>query len=329
MIEGRSVIEFGPGSGHNSIVTASHSPARYVLVDGNPTGLESTRNFLKSFSGIEVIESDILEFNLEEKFDIVLAEGLIPLQHDPKNFFARISSFTNEGGILIITTSDPVSFLSETLRRCIAHSISPRTDPLRKRLDILSPIFKSHTDQLPGMTRPLEDWITDSLLIPFTGKLFSMADAIDAVEDLDPYNSSPRFISDWRWYKHMTEDDPGFKKAFHSSYWQNLHNFLDYRISLPPREEATNRELYNHAQAVFDLENQFENTGNLSLEFDKSVSSICKLTEHPALEEFSLGLTEYRKGGKFPIMTTFSGLFGRSMQYLSFIRRTTFSEISL
>mgnify|MGYP006176012067 CR=1 FL=1 len=33
-VRGRSVIEFGPGSGHNALFTASLAPARYVLVDG-------------------------------------------------------------------------------------------------------------------------------------------------------------------------------------------------------------------------------------------------------------------------------------------------------
>ena len=35
------VLEFGPGTGDNAMVTASHGPRRYVLVDANPASLEA------------------------------------------------------------------------------------------------------------------------------------------------------------------------------------------------------------------------------------------------------------------------------------------------
>ena len=41
-VAGRSVIEFGPGSGHNAIYTSSLRPRRYVLVDANAVGLAVT-----------------------------------------------------------------------------------------------------------------------------------------------------------------------------------------------------------------------------------------------------------------------------------------------
>ena len=36
LVQGASVIEFGPGSGHNALYTASLKPATYTLVEGNP-----------------------------------------------------------------------------------------------------------------------------------------------------------------------------------------------------------------------------------------------------------------------------------------------------
>jgi len=44
LVKDRTVIEFGPGNGHNAIYTTSLNPSRYVLVDGNPTGLKKPRN---------------------------------------------------------------------------------------------------------------------------------------------------------------------------------------------------------------------------------------------------------------------------------------------
>ena len=38
-IKDRDIIEFGPGTGHNSVFTNSLTPHRYVLVDASPTSI--------------------------------------------------------------------------------------------------------------------------------------------------------------------------------------------------------------------------------------------------------------------------------------------------
>jgi len=48
LVNGLSVIEFGPGSGHNAVFTASLSPSKYVLVDGNTLGLTQTKEKIRS-----------------------------------------------------------------------------------------------------------------------------------------------------------------------------------------------------------------------------------------------------------------------------------------
>src|ERR1700733_6641333 len=45
-VRGRDVIEFGPGSGYNSIHTLGFGPRRYLLVDGNPRGVKDTQSLL-------------------------------------------------------------------------------------------------------------------------------------------------------------------------------------------------------------------------------------------------------------------------------------------
>ena len=39
-LKGKKIIEFGPGSGHNAIYTATLNPGQYVLVDGNKRGIQ-------------------------------------------------------------------------------------------------------------------------------------------------------------------------------------------------------------------------------------------------------------------------------------------------
>jgi SAM-dependent methyltransferase len=109
LVEGRSVLEFGPGSGHNSIYTASLNPSTYDLVDANPTGLKSTSSMLSKYEDIElkVHESLFLDFKSEKKFDIVWAENCIPGQANPIEVLDYVKNFVQEKGILV----SPMGFL--------------------------------------------------------------------------------------------------------------------------------------------------------------------------------------------------------------------------
>ena len=56
-VRGRSVIEVGPGSGFNSLYTASLGPSRYVLVEGNPRGVRDMTTLFGQFGSLcETIE---------------------------------------------------------------------------------------------------------------------------------------------------------------------------------------------------------------------------------------------------------------------------------
>src|SRR6266487_4109975 len=65
VFRGASVIECGPGSGHNAVVTALMGPKCYTLVDGNPPSLKSTSKLLKQYCpnlNFELKLSSILRF---------------------------------------------------------------------------------------------------------------------------------------------------------------------------------------------------------------------------------------------------------------------------
>ena len=39
LVGGRSVVEVGPGGGYNALYTASLAPERFLLIEGNHTGI--------------------------------------------------------------------------------------------------------------------------------------------------------------------------------------------------------------------------------------------------------------------------------------------------
>ncbi len=105
-VRGASVLEFGPGSGHNALYTASLEPQRFVAVDANPTGLRSMRALFSeypSFTQPVLVDSMIEDFATGERFDIVICEGVIAQQKDPAAFARHVASFVRPGGVLTTT----------------------------------------------------------------------------------------------------------------------------------------------------------------------------------------------------------------------------------
>jgi hypothetical protein len=95
-------LEFGPGSGHNAIYTASLNPKRYVLVDGNKLGIFECKSNINQ-TGIEPEKPEfhhslIEDFQSDETFDIVIAEGFIPYQFNPVKLLRHVSKFCKKKG---------------------------------------------------------------------------------------------------------------------------------------------------------------------------------------------------------------------------------------
>ncbi len=100
LVKDAKVLEFGPGSGHNALYTASLSPGQYELVDGNLKGVQETRERLTSFSSahIKVHHALFDEFQTDKKFDLVWAEGCLPHQSRPLPLLKHVASFVLKGG---------------------------------------------------------------------------------------------------------------------------------------------------------------------------------------------------------------------------------------
>ncbi|MBZ0188575.1 MAG: class I SAM-dependent methyltransferase, partial [Candidatus Obscuribacterales bacterium] len=167
LVRDKSIIEFGPGSGHNSIHTLHLNPRRYVLVEGNPSGLDSVKELLTPLAGsaqVEFVQSLIEDYRSAQKFDIVLCEGVIPLQLDPENFTKHVASFVNDGGILVITCTDSISLASEVIRKICTALLIDDSLSIEEKIEILLPVFTPHLDTLKGISRFYRDWILDVLL---------------------------------------------------------------------------------------------------------------------------------------------------------------------
>ena len=77
--EKKDILEVAPGSGHNSIFTATLLPKTYDLVEPNPKGCEDILKIFKDFSlkhtKPKLHERSLENFKTNKLYDIVITEG--------------------------------------------------------------------------------------------------------------------------------------------------------------------------------------------------------------------------------------------------------------
>lgn len=232
-----SVLEFGPGSGHNAAVTGRLGPTRYLLVDGNPPSLASTEKLLQQYCpglNFELRQSSIANFKSDERFDVVLCEAVIPTQKNPPAFLRHVARFVRPGGVLVFTCMDSLSLLPEMLRRWLAWELVRDIPDFDAKVARLVDFFRPDLAALPGMSRRPEDWVIDQILHPWTGPLFSIPEALVALGRRGAIlGSSPRFLTDWRWYKNIVGSECYDNSFATRSYFQLGLNLTDFRVHLP------------------------------------------------------------------------------------------------
>lgn len=332
LLAGTDVLEFGPGSGHNALYTASLGPRSYVLVDGNPTGLRESARLLEPYSGrseIRFVESMIEDYE-GEPADLVICEGTIPFQHDPAALARRVARFARPGGLIVITTVDDVSYLAEGLRRLMCECIAAPALPNAERLEVLRPLLVPHLRSLTAMSRLADDWIWDNILQPLAHGPFSIPDAIVALAgEAEFYGSSPAFTTEWRWYKELYGDARDAGPRAMRAYLESVVNFLDCRVEIGGRIEVS------LAERIVTLCGEI-----VAIVLGRAAEAASERSQAvlPALRELhaivaprsqltgaslavAIEMFEHRSFAAFGEPTAFASFFGRGQQHATFMRR--------
>jgi len=338
-VRGRTVLEIGPGSGFNSLYTASLEPSRYVLVEPNARGVDDIRTLFSDHpdlrSRIEVAPVSATDYPSDERFDFVFCEGMLALAGvaDPQGLLRTVARRTAPGGVLVITCIDAVSDFSEVLRRFVGQWLIDPSAGLDEQVAALVPVFSPHLATLGGMTRRHDDWIVDNLINPASiGPLLSIPDAIAALDaDFDVFGSSPRFFTDWRWYKTIAGEGDRFNALAVDDYWATVHNLFDYRQVWSARDPRENRKLYDECAAVRGVVREFERRRDRALlraviDGLETIAAGVRSFSPPASEAIAelravLAAPSF-SGADVAAAARFAPWFGRGQQYLSFSRRS-------
>lgn len=241
-LKNKTILELGPGGAFNAVATSAYFPDLYVFVDATKVSLEEIERkrvtgLLKSRK-IEIINSNIFDFYDERKFDCVIIEGVVPGQNQPEIILQHASSFVREDGILITTTNSAASILSEICRRLFRIRICEGVSDFSSKVNLTANYFESHLKALDTSTRTATDWVIDSIFHDWhTGKyIFTIPDSIVALDNsFDFYNSSPRFLTDDRWYKKINRSSESLNKLAVLQFSGLAGALLDYRVPLTTR----------------------------------------------------------------------------------------------
>ena len=332
-VKGKRVLELGPGTGHNSLHTARLSPKEYVLVDGGEEILDVARERLShlgnSSTKLEFVCSLFENYEPDRQFDLVLAEACIPMQKDPATLLSQIAQHVKLGGVLVVTTISAVSYLSEILRRLGRDIVIPAHTPPNEQLEVLRPLYRTHLESLIGLGRSIDDWLLDNIVQPFdVEQLLTIPQAINVLQDkFQILGSSPKFLTDWRWHKTMTNVSPSFNKQAIESYHSQNINLMDYRVQNLSHDIDTGMLLETECSKIWDQMIDLENNRSSDwLRLWKDIENVRNLVGQCApqlLPAVTEALEWLQSGARQKDLTDrqeFSHWWGRGQQYLSFVR---------
>lgn len=235
-LRGLDVLEFGPGGGFNAIATSKYKPSSYYFVEGSIVGVEQLKYFIKQkkiqAGKIKIFEIDFLDFKIDKKFDLVIAEACIPGQKDPNKYLSHISNFVKKDGILVTTTTSKSSSLSEILRALYGLLIQEQFRNRDLYIDFLQFKFSSHLSKLGTNTRSIRDWVLDNLINSYhkDGSIYSMGEVIKTLDNFEFQSSVPSFLLDLQWYKNYKFDRNQKNRVLESELCRLETYLLDWRV---------------------------------------------------------------------------------------------------
>ena len=284
LISKSRVLEIGPGSGHNSLYTASCKPIFYDIVEPNKRAvIEIKKNFYKNKIPIPNINKITLEkFKNEIKYDIVICEGWIGSLKNEVKLINKIFSFLKPNGLMLLTYQPATGMYPNVLRKIISFKILNKKENIKKNTSTLLNFFNDELNSLKNMSRNKKDWIQDVIINPAIVGSYLTPDTI--TKNLKNYSileTYPKFTDDWSWYKDHTYPHKIQKNIFLKHFYENYLNFLDLqnsKIKISSKEgHKIDIILFNFYSKIFREENK--NYGNYKHLKNYSINLLQELKE--------------------------------------------------
>jgi 2-polyprenyl-3-methyl-5-hydroxy-6-metoxy-1,4-benzoquinol methylase len=167
MFEGCSLIDFGAGTGENTIHFANWG-ANCTLVDNNKDALKIAKKVFKKYSkNINKHKfncSSIFNYKSKKKYDIVVSQGAIHHTNDKNKAFKKIISFLKPNGYIILSLSNPSGGFQNNLQRLLVYKFAKNWHEMIKVAEQLFREDISRSQKYSKRTR--KEIIFDRYVVP-------------------------------------------------------------------------------------------------------------------------------------------------------------------
>ena len=335
-IKGRDVLEVGPGSGHNSLYVAACLPARLDLVEPNPVAragiVELYRQFKLEHTAPGIVPASLETFDGNLEYDFAIAEAWLGGVEHELGLIRKLSARVKPGGVLILTLQSPVGMLANMLRRLLACELAFDLPDIRSQTQVLLAAFGAHLSTMKAMSRLHEDWIQDTLLNPaaLTGVL-TPAILLEILPDFGVYETYPKIMTDWRWYKELTGANRTLNRVLVECWRNQTHNFFNVHAPVVAAitEGDFNARLEAESQRLIDYLIECETRGIKPDRMScrpgiQRIAGLLADARHPDAGSIVEFMAVYGKDRIDPAevaaMPSFGKVFGRELVYISLIR---------
>lgn len=329
-LKNQNILEFGPGGGFNATATSRYEPESYTFVDASKASIAELKTKKFGARTTKIIESDIFDYRDDKKYDLVICEGVIPCQMEPERMLKHVASFCDER--LVVTTMSYTSILSEICRHVLRPYIVTKASTFKQQTKLGVQLFRDHFSNLTVSTRPIDDWVQDMILHDWhLGTYdFTMIDVAMSLPDFCFYGSSPRFLTDERWYKKVTKTSLTTNDLLKEQYPRLNAFLLDPRVRLESIKLDTDfRAIELFAKRACLVHDQIvsQNSYRMLDDFIAALADLCgvlpnefMITKH-SINGFINGICDFLKSGTGNF-GSFGSWWGMGQQYVSFMKNT-------
>ncbi len=334
LFNGRKVLEVGPGRAWNALAPL-HWGAQMDFIEPNPIAREGLVQLMREHHIPEdrwnVNPDRIEDVEVNEQYDIVIAEGFIPGTFQQEKVLGKIKNFLNPGGLAIVTTLDDISYFMEALRRAVAFhlfdSLAIRDFEEQRKLAMTA--FASHIEEMQYMTRTLEDWVNDVIFCPAVhADFFSIRDAVEGFgEDFTSVGVSPNFACDMYWHKNLNVSR---NEALLEQFDKKHHIFISTTTENSERTAKENQRLFKQCEGFRMMAKRFEAEPEKTLRKEivtqlKAISDdVATFDTKAALainDAMLLLLDDKVTTSKIATAPHLKAVFGRGQQFISLMKK--------
>jgi len=165
--QNRTLAEFGPSSGENSLAFARWG-AHLTLIEPVKDYHQQIREYFKRYelnhTMDDIIESDLLSFLPEKQFDFIDVEGFIYTILPTSKWLQKLSQITKPGGFAVVSYMGLLGMFFELLLQLVHKQYKQKfnLDPVAAA----EKLFSAKWDSIPH-NRSFESWLYDVIANPY------------------------------------------------------------------------------------------------------------------------------------------------------------------